>query len=297
MSKNAIILVNKPQGITSFDCLSKIKKVINKKTGHCGTLDKFAHGLMIVLCGSYTKLVPLFMGMDKTYEALIEFGISTDTLDPEGAVIEKGSIPNLASIQNAVQKLTGCIEQVPPAYSAIHVNGKRSYKLARLNEDMPELKPRPVTIHDATIISYEAPFLRIRLHVSKGTYIRAYARDIGHLCESCAYVKELYRTNIGPFSVNNAIDCDDNLALEAINNSFDGGLSFIGKLSETKFITVSESESFKLSNGNIPSSIKERLLNKKNGFVVFMRELNGRQQAICIYSCPDRKIVCQVRGE
>ena len=94
MGRNAIILVDKGEGITSFDCLGRIKRNVNKKTGHCGTLDKFAHGLMIVLCGSYTHMVPAFMGLDKTYEAVIEFGRMTDTLDPEGEVIETSPVPS-----------------------------------------------------------------------------------------------------------------------------------------------------------------------------------------------------------
>jgi len=293
MGKNAIILVNKGQGITSFDCLGRIKRLVNKKTGHCGTLDKFAHGLMIVLCGSYTKLVPVFMGMDKTYEAVIEFGLSTDTLDPEGAVIENGKIPDFETVQNAVNKLIGPLSQIPPAYSAIHVNGKRVYKMARANEEVPQLKPRSVFIHEATIISYEAPFLRIKLHVSKGTYVRAYARDLGHLCSSCAYVKELYRTSIGPFDVNNAIPYDDDDSLKAISLAKEDNLDLLSKIAGTVFIQTNDLESFKLKNGAIPQSVKKRLPQESNGFAIFT---NG-SKAFCIYSLKEKKIICQIRED
>lgn len=297
MNRNAVILVDKASGITSFDCLGRIKRLINKKTGHCGTLDKFAHGLMIVLCGSYTKLVPVFMGMDKTYEALIEFGKSTDTLDPEGEIIETGEIPDFETVEAAVSRLVGYINQVPPAYSAIHVNGKRSYQLARLNEDMPQLEPRHVTIHEASIISYEAPFLKVRLHVSKGTYVRSYARDLGHLCNSCAYVKELYRTAIGPFKVGNAVRYDDAEALKAIADSTDDGLDLIGRIPYTSFVTVDETEAFKLSNGAVPYSVRGRLPKDNVGFVVFMNQTKGQSKAVCIYSVAEGRIICQVRGE
>ena len=297
MDRNAVILVDKGSGITSFDCLGRIKRLINKKTGHCGTLDKFAHGLMIVLCGSYTKLVPVFMGMDKTYEAVIEFGKSTDTLDPEGAVTETGGVPSLEQVQGAVGRLTGYISQVPPAYSAIHVNGRRSYQLARSSEDAPELEPRHVTIHEASIVSYDAPLLKIRLRVSKGTYIRSYARDLGHLCGSCAYVKELYRTSIGPFDVREALRYDDDDALRALAMSNDDGLDLIARIPYTSFVDVDEEETFRLSNGCVPYTVRSRLPKERTGFVVFMAETpGGTKKAVCIYSMESGRIACQVRG-
>lgn len=211
--RDAIVLVNKKSGVTSFSALNRIKRIINKKTGHCGTLDKFASGLIIALCGKYTKLNDRFMGLDKTYTAVIEFGRETDTLDPEGEVIKTGAVPDLETLESAVKKLTGQIIQVPPVYSALHVNGKRSYQLVREGREV-KLEGRPVTIKKAEILSYEKPFLRIRLEVSKGTYVRSYARDLGELCCSCAFVTELSRDAIGPFSLSSAVDYDDEKALE-----------------------------------------------------------------------------------
>lgn len=212
MDKDAIVLLNKKSGITSFSCLGTVKHTINKKTGHCGTLDKFANGLMIALCGKFTKLNPAFMGLDKTYEAVIEFGKETDTLDPEGEVINTATLPDLKTIEINVEKLKGEITQIPPVYSALHVNGKRSYELVRSGKEVV-LEGRKITIYDACILSYEEPYLTIRLHVSKGTYIRSYARDLGKLCNSCAYVTELKRTQIGPFNLEEAIDADNREAL------------------------------------------------------------------------------------
>ncbi|MCQ2412721.1 MAG: tRNA pseudouridine(55) synthase TruB [Sphaerochaetaceae bacterium] len=287
MSRNAVILVDKASGITSFDCLGRIKRNVNKKTGHCGTLDKFAHGLMVVLSGSYTHLVPAFMGLDKTYEAVIEFGKMTDTLDPEGEVIETGDIPSADVVRQMVEKLVGEQMQVPPAYSAIHVNGVRSYQLARSGDDMVELKARKIIIHHAQLISYEAPYLKVRLEVSKGTYIRSYARDIGHMCNSCAYVKELYRTKIGPFSIEDSIAFDD---VDAMKNLPDGEL-LIRRLPGTVELEMDSTEAFKAANGYVMPSIKSRLKEMDARFAILKRD----QKTVCIYSVSEGKILCQVR--
>ncbi len=214
--RDAIVLINKKPGVTSFSCLGRVKRVINRKTGHCGTLDKFASGLIIALCGKYTKLNDTFMGLDKTYTAVIEFGKETDTLDPEGDVIKTADAPELETVVKAVEALKGPIVQIPPVYSAIHVNGKRSYQLIREGKEV-KLEGRPVIIKEAEIISYEKPYLKIKLHVSKGTYIRSYARDLGEKCSSCAYVTELNRDAIGPFSVTEAVDYDNAEDLETVD--------------------------------------------------------------------------------
>jgi tRNA pseudouridine55 synthase len=295
--KNAVILIDKASGITSFDCLGRVKRLVNKKTGHCGTLDKFAHGLLIVLCGSYTHLVPAFMGMDKTYEATIEFGKSTDTLDPEGVVFETGMVPSFDVVSKAVQSLIGPLKQIPPAYSAIHINGKRSYQMARSMKEsvqVSELLPaRPITIHEASIISYEAPYLKVRLRVSKGTYIRSYARDLGHLCNSCAYVKELYRTSIGPFSVEDAISYDDSEALSGIGSgTLEHGLDLIKRIPGTVCIEVTEAEAFKLSNGYVLNSVFSKVPNDAT-FALFMCS----EAPVCLYSAKEKKIICQMSSQ
>ena len=285
MGKDAILLVDKREGITSFDCLGRIKREINRKTGHCGTLDKFAHGLMIVLCGCYTHLVPVFMGMDKTYEALIEFGRMTSTLDPEGDVIETADVPDEQTVRKAVGSLVGNLVQVPPVYSAIHINGKRSYQLARSGKEDTLLEGRNVTVHSAQILSWDSPYLKVRLNVSKGTYIRSYARDLGHMCNSCAYVKELYRTQIGPFSVSDAKDHDDTAALSGMGN----GEELLHRLDGCIEVEVSEEEAFKASNGYVKSSVRERIP-QGSSFALLRRE--GR--TVCIYSVREGRILCQV---
>lgn len=285
MGKNALLLVDKPEGITSFDCLGRIKRDLNKKTGHCGTLDKFAHGLMIVLCGCYTHLVPVFMGLDKTYEATIEFGKMTDTLDPEGEILESGIVPDEEAVRKAVASYVGPQIQIPPIYSAIHVNGKRSYQIARSNADEPKLEGREVVIHSAEILSWEAPYLKVRLNVSKGTYIRSYARDIGHMCGSCAYVKELYRTQIGPFKAGEAFSYDDTTSMA----SFLDGESLLRRLDGCVEVEVSKAEAFKAANGYLKASVKERIPNDAS-FAIIRCE----GSTVCIYSVRENRIICQV---
>lgn len=232
-NNNAVVLINKGPNVTSFSCLRYVKKNVNKKTGHCGTLDKFATGLMIACCGKFTKKVPLFMGLDKTYIATIEFGKQTDTLDPEGEVVKTAEIPSFSTIEECVKKMTGNLMQTPPVYSALHVNGKRSYELARQGKEV-ELESRPITIFDSRIISYNEPFLEIELHVSKGTYIRSYANDLGEMCGSCAYVTSLCRTKVGPFSLEDCVNYDDEASLTLCNE--EASEKILNKLNNYKLL-------------------------------------------------------------
>jgi len=285
MGRNAVILVDKGEGITSFDCLGRIKRNVNKKTGHCGTLDKFAHGLMIVLCGSYTHMVPAFMGLDKTYEAEIEFGRMTDTLDPEGEVVETSPVPSEEVILSAVRRLTGVQMQLPPVYSAIHVNGKRSYQMARSGASDVDLTPRLINIYSAEVLSWKSPVLTIRLHVSKGTYIRSFARDLGHMCFSSAFVRTLYRTQIGPFRVEDAVRYDDEDALKLIPE----GRELISMLPGSREIEINDIEAFKAANGYVKHSVRERIA-EGTTFAILMHY----GEPVCVYSLNDNKIICQV---
>ena len=288
MGRNAVILVDKGEGITSFDCLGRIKRTVNKKTGHCGTLDKFAHGLMIVLCGSYTHMVPAFMGLDKTYEAVIEFGRMTDTLDPEGEVVETSPVPSEEVILSALRRMEGVQYQVPPVYSAIHVDGKRSYLMARSGAQDVDLKPRLINVKSIEVLSWEDPLLTVRLDVSKGTYIRAFARDLGHMCRSSAYVKSLYRTKIGPFDVRNAVRFDDQAALEQL----DEGRHFLDMLPGSMNVEVNDIEAFKASNGYVKNSVRERIPQRCTLAVLVHEGL-----PVCVYSVRENRIICQVRHD
>jgi tRNA pseudouridine55 synthase len=204
-SVDGLVLLEKPPGITSFETLSVVKSRLRTgKVGHTGTLDKFAEGLLLVLTGSYTKLAPLFSDLDKEYLVEIEFGKETETLDPEGTVLHTGAIPTLDSIGAAREEFLGNIRQVPPLYSAVHHGGKRAYQLARRGKN-PKLASREVRIHGIELLGYDQPCLKVRIHCSKGTYIRSIARDWGRAVESRAYVRSLERTGVGPFRVDEAV--------------------------------------------------------------------------------------------
>jgi len=203
--KDCVLLIDKPTGYTSFDTIHSIRKKLKvKKCGHAGTLDKFASGLLIVCLGWTTRLVPFFMGMDKRYIATMQLGVATDTHDSEGQVIAKSNAQcTLEDIESCIQTyFTGEIMQAPPDYSAIKINGKRSSDRVRKGESVA-IAPRPVHIHKITVLDYDAKRSQLTLDItcSKGTYIRALARDMGLRLHSLAHVIALRRIAIGNFSV------------------------------------------------------------------------------------------------
>ena len=212
---SGILPYAKKSGLTSFSSLGCIKKALHtKKVGHTGTLDSFAEGLLVVLTGSLTRLVPFFTLFDKTYEAVISFGEETDTLDPSGSVIRNAPLPDSADFEKSLSAFCGNIMQSPPAYSAIHVNGKRASELAREGrlESLPE---RPVTVFKNEILEMRLTpenklrYARVLFHVSKGTYIRSLARDIALNCNSAAHLIGLKRTKVGCFSLEDAAFFED----------------------------------------------------------------------------------------
>ena len=212
---SGILPYAKKSGLTSFSSLGCIKKALHtKKVGHTGTLDSFAEGLLVVLTGSLTRLVPFFTLFDKTYEAVISFGEETDTLDPSGSVIRNAPLPDSADFEKSLSAFCGTIMQSPPAYSAIHVNGKRASELAREGrlESLPE---RPVTVFKNEILEMRLTpenklrYARVLFHVSKGTYIRSLARDIALNCNSAAHLIGLKRTKVGCFSLEDAAFFED----------------------------------------------------------------------------------------
>jgi len=207
--QDGLLLLDKKVGITSFDSLTDVKKAFaTGKAGHTGTLDKFASGLLIVLVGRGLKLASLFADCVKEYTGTVFFGEETDTLDPEGSIIARGKIPSREEIEAVLPAFRGGILQSPPAYSAIHVNGRRAYELSREGKT-PEMKKRPVTVFTLELLSWTPPLAEIRVVCSSGTYIRSLARDIALAAGSRAYLKALKRTKIGNFRLEDAVDCDD----------------------------------------------------------------------------------------
>lgn len=209
INSGGLILLDKPPGITSFNALNVLKKELGTgKVGHTGTLDKFADGLIVALYGKMTKLVPEFTGMDKEYIAAIQFGEETDTLDPEGDVVAIADPPLLNTIKIALPHFIGKIKQIPPQYSAIHINGKRAYEIARSGKEIT-MPSREVEIISFDIISFAESLLIARIQCSKGTYIRSLARDLAIECGSRAHLTALKRTKVGPFSITRATTPED----------------------------------------------------------------------------------------
>lgn len=209
LKKSGVVFINKPSGITSFQALHIVKKKLGHgKVGHTGTLDKFAEGLLIALAGKNTRLVPYFEGLDKTYIASIRFGATTETLDTESPEQAPQPVPDFHTIESRMARFTGEQDQIPPQYSAVHVNGTRAYKRIMKGETV-EIPARRITIYSMDILDWSPPVLQVQIHCSKGTYIRALARDLGLECGSTAYLQALERTRIGPFDVSSAVNPQD----------------------------------------------------------------------------------------
>ncbi len=203
---HAVVLLNKPLGLSSNDAVQKIKRFFNaEKAGHTGTLDPLATGVLPICLGAATKFSQIHLDANKSYLAQVHLGIVTETDDAEGAVLATKPVTcDWAAIERALDQCRGPIQQVPPLYSALKKEGKPLYEYARAGQRF-DIPARPVTIHDLRLVNYEAPLLTIAVTCSKGTYIRALARDIGALLGCGAYMSALQRTATGPFTLENCV--------------------------------------------------------------------------------------------
>ena len=214
------LILDKPKGMGSTQGVSAVKRVLRQngyaktKVGHGGTLDPLAEGVLPIALGEATKLAGRMLDSDKIYAFTVAFGEETDTLDTEGPVIATSDVrPSLAEVEAVLPRFTGAIEQVPPAYSALKIDGQRAYDLARAGEAV-ELKSRSVVIHSLSPQPNSSPqgealeSITLIAHVSKGTYIRSLARDIAHALGTCGHVTYLRRIKAGPFLQEQAISLD-----------------------------------------------------------------------------------------
>ncbi len=204
---NGVLLVDKERGWTSHDVVAWVRRLLKvRKVGHTGTLDPIATGLLLLCLGKATKIARFLEDEDKEYIAEIRLGISTDTFDSEGKITHILDIKDIGvdAIESVCERFIGSLDQVPPAFSAIKVGGRHSYELARCGKHV-ELRPRKVRIYDMELLDYSAPFLRIRVYCSKGTYVRSLARDIGEDLGCGAHISNLRRTKIGAFGCGDAL--------------------------------------------------------------------------------------------
>ena len=207
---DGIIVINKEKGCTSHDIVYKVKKMFNTKVGHTGTLDPNATGVLPILLGKGTKISKYLIEHDKEYEVVLQLGVKTTTADEEGEIIEekevlKESLEQL-KIERILKSFIGKIEQMPPKYSAIKVNGRKLYEYARKGQEV-EIKPREVEIYNIEItnIQKEKKQIEFKVSCSKGTYIRTLCEDIAEKMRTVGYMKELKRTKVGDFNIEQAI--------------------------------------------------------------------------------------------
>lgn len=204
-ASSGLVLIDKPAGLTSQQAVVRVRKALGaQRAGHTGTLDPFATGLLIVLVGRATRLAPYVADEPKEYEALVRFGAEIDTDDATGSALRTADAPSQQDVASAITELTGALEQVPPVFSAKHVDGERAYALARRGV-RTELRPVQVRVDRWDVLTQSSDSIRVRITCSGGTYIRALARDLGRLTSSAAHCAELRRLRCGPFKVSDAI--------------------------------------------------------------------------------------------
>jgi tRNA pseudouridine55 synthase len=206
-----LLNIAKPAGPTSHDVVDLLRRRIGRgvKVGHAGTLDPFAEGVLVLCLGAATRLADYIQAQPKRYEATITLGATSDTDDPTGhiAPVPGAAAPPVERVREVLAGFLGAIQQVPPAHSAVHVEGRRAYKLARAGRS-PQLAPRPVTVHQIDLRSYAYPTVELAVVCSSGTYLRALARDIGMALGCGGYCRALVRTAVGPFTLDQAVAPD-----------------------------------------------------------------------------------------
>ncbi|MEK7729170.1 MAG: tRNA pseudouridine(55) synthase TruB [candidate division KSB1 bacterium] len=203
LAQGAIYNLDKPEGWTSFDVVNKLRGASRvKKVGHAGTLDPFATGVLLICFASATKQVESLMTLEKEYEGTFVLGVDTDSHDGTGKITAQREVPSLSreQIEGALQKYLGDIMQVPPMFSALKKEGRRLYDMARAGESI-EVEPRPVKIYQIELLHLNLPEVSLRVVCSRGTYIRALARDLGKDLGCGAFLKTLRRTRIGSYRV------------------------------------------------------------------------------------------------
>lgn len=207
MALHGILIIDKERGLTSHDVVARVRRITGeRKVGHTGTLDPAATGVLPVCLGAATKVIEYLQDTTKTYAAEVVLGVETDTDDLEGRIVAERPVPALTAeeVDEALAPFRGAISQVPPMYAAIKIGGRKLYDLARAGETV-ERAPRAVTISKLALLDWEPPVARLLVDCSKGTYIRALARDLGRALGCGAYLHRLVRLRTGPFLLDQAL--------------------------------------------------------------------------------------------
>jgi tRNA pseudouridine55 synthase len=207
LNAGKIVAIDKPVDWTSFDVVNKLRGMTKvKKVGHAGTLDPFATGVLLICFASATKQVEQLMALEKEYQGTLALGTETDSHDVTGKIVAQHPVPDLsrAQIESAAKKYVGDLMQTPPMFSALKRDGRKLYELARKGEQL-DLEPRPVKIYAFDILEVQLPEIRFSVACSRGTYVRALARDLGKDFGCGAFLKTLRRTRVGDYTVVNAL--------------------------------------------------------------------------------------------
>ena len=263
---DGIIIINKPKGCTSHDIVYKIKKMLNEKVGHTGTLDPMAEGVLPILVGKGTLASKYLINHDKKYIVELQLGTKTDTADSEGKIVEQQPINKeiitIENIEKILQTFIGKQEQIPPIYSAIKINGKKLYEYARKGQEV-ELKPRQIEIYNIKLLNYSVEEKQIKFEVfcGKGTYIRSLCEDIATKFETVGYMKSLKRIQVGDFKI------EDSITIEELNEIIQKN-----ELENTKTIITLEKLFKELPSINLDNRKLELFL---NGVMLTQRQNEG----------------------
>lgn len=245
------VCLDKPLEMGSTEAVTRVRRLFNaNKAGHAGTLDPLATGVLPIALGEATKTVPFMMEARKAYRFMIQWGVSTDSVDREGREIGRSDVrPTVEAVRAALPAFVGEIQQVPPAFSAIKINGERAYDLARGGETV-ELAPRAVTLHSAEVSAApDADHVEIRIETGKGVYVRSLARDLAAALGAEGHVSVLRRERVGPFSTENAVTLDFLTDLVHRDAAFEGLLPVSTALDDIPELAVTEQDAFSLRQG------------------------------------------------
>ncbi|ADK99530.1 tRNA pseudouridine(55) synthase TruB [Brevundimonas subvibrioides] len=248
---NGWVCLDKPYELGSTDAVSKVRRLFDaQKAGHAGTLDPLASGILPIALGEATKTVPFMMEAEKVYRFTINWGVSTDSVDREGEIIGRSDVrPPVEAVRAALPAFVGEIDQTPPRFSAIKVDGQRAYDLAREGADF-ELESRRVTIHSAEVTDApDADHVELTIRTGKGVYVRSLARDLAVMLGAEGHVSALRRERVGPFSVENAVTLDFLTDLVHRDAALEGLLPVATALDDIPELAVTDQDAFSLRQG------------------------------------------------
>lgn len=277
---DGVLNINKPSGVTSHDVVQTVRSILKqKRVGHTGTLDPLATGVLVLCIGQATRIARFLEAGEKEYQAVMRLGVTTDTLDADGRILETRAYtpPDKAEVLRVLHGFIGTLMQRPPAYSAVKVGGVASYKLARAGKEEP-LKPRSVTIYGIDLIAYEDPFITITVRCSKGVYIRTLCAEIGEKLGSGAHLTGLVRTRSGRFLKEDSVTTDQLavLSLEGIDRIL---VPIDRALADMPAITVNDEQAGRINHGNrIARPDRDRI--SREGVLIRTHDQTGRLIAL-----------------